>query len=293
MATPIVYVLTFCQNETQLYGTTLVFETLRVGFPNATVHVVDNASLPEVRATIRERALACKATHHQFDRRWRHESFILQALKETKSRSVVFVDPDVCFWEKVEDWSFSSLLAGRLIPRHFDMTFGCIAQPRLHPSFLWFPNVTALFYELGRLKTRFFDAEFFQSQSIAVEGKWQRYDTCAALYHALIDHAYAFTPQELDAYDHLFCGTHLDQILMLMSQPVRELVRKVHDQAKADYRGLRGMWRWQEEHFKLLRDEPPDVTQSDIVAETAAKLPEPESTKHGSAATASSHPSRT
>lgn len=252
MSTPLVYVLTYCHNPSQLYGTTLVFESLRVGFPAATLCIIDNASIPEVRGAIKDRALACGATHHQLDKPWRHAEFIQQGLKVATHRSVVFVDPDVCFWEPIEHWEFDSLLAGRLIPTHFDMTTRCIAQARLHTSLLWCSNAPLLLHEIARLKSEFPEAEFFKPQMFPSNGLWRRFDTCGALYHALIDRAHVFTPRELDSYDHLFCGTHLDNVLMLMDQSLRDVVRSTHDQARTDYRGLRGIWRWQEEYFRSL-----------------------------------------
>ncbi len=47
-----VFILTYCRNTELFYGTELIFKTLRVGFPNAKVTVVDNASIPEVRTEI-------------------------------------------------------------------------------------------------------------------------------------------------------------------------------------------------------------------------------------------------
>ena len=47
-----VFILTFCRNLDLFYGTKLIFETLRVGFPNAKITVVDNASLQKVRGEI-------------------------------------------------------------------------------------------------------------------------------------------------------------------------------------------------------------------------------------------------
>ena len=56
-----VYILTWCDRLENLYGTTLVFKTLRVGFPTAEIHVVDNASLPAVRPLLRQYAQECNA----------------------------------------------------------------------------------------------------------------------------------------------------------------------------------------------------------------------------------------
>ncbi len=44
---PHVYILTWCKSLESLYGSLLVFQTLRVGFPTAPVYVFDNGSLPK------------------------------------------------------------------------------------------------------------------------------------------------------------------------------------------------------------------------------------------------------
>ena len=49
-----VYILTHCKSLESLYGSVLVFQTLRVGFPTSPIHVFDNGSLPEAREAIRE-----------------------------------------------------------------------------------------------------------------------------------------------------------------------------------------------------------------------------------------------
>ena len=56
-----VYILTWCDRIENLYGTTMVFNTLRVGFPTAEIHVVDNASIPGVRPVLRQYAQECNA----------------------------------------------------------------------------------------------------------------------------------------------------------------------------------------------------------------------------------------
>lgn len=82
---PRVVVLTFCFNPENLYGSLLSFKTLRVGFPDADVLVVDNASHPAVRASIRDAALAVGAQFRQCDRQVPHHLFIRQTLEAEAS----------------------------------------------------------------------------------------------------------------------------------------------------------------------------------------------------------------
>ncbi|MFC1452939.1 hypothetical protein ACFLSJ_06295 [Verrucomicrobiota bacterium] len=119
-----VFILTFCRNMEQFYGSELVFKTLRVGFPNARIAVADNASIPEARAEIE--ALAGK-TGCSFEKIQRpgvqHHEFIQSKLNtfadgHAAGESVVFLDPDIAFWHACEGFEFDGLAASNEIVLH-------------------------------------------------------------------------------------------------------------------------------------------------------------------------------
>jgi hypothetical protein len=118
MPLPHVYIMTLCQRAELLYGSTLVFKTLRTGFPNSLIHVADSASTPAARQAIRQAAESCGAKFWQLDGRLELYDFLRRAVELQKTGQAAFVDPDICFWESVEDWQFDGLAAGRYIPRH-------------------------------------------------------------------------------------------------------------------------------------------------------------------------------
>lgn len=253
MSLPHVYILTWCKRIELLYGTTLIFETLRVGFPNASVHVVDAASVAPARAAIQARARACGAQYLQLDRRIELSFFIEQALVRQGSGPAVFVDPDVCFWDSVEEWEFAGLAAGRLIPRHHCEFSGCLSEPRLHTSFLWFPDVARVLQAIDRVRRthRFFEP--FRNVMLPSGDGWLYFDAAAGLYGAYPDQMQPFETRHLDGYDHLFAGTYADSVLARLGPEMREVYRDIHRKAQTDYRLIKGSWRRQEEYFQSRR----------------------------------------
>jgi hypothetical protein len=247
-----VYILTWCDRPENLYGTALVFKTLRVGFPSATVHVVDNASLPAVRSHLEQLAQSCSAHFTQLTRSIGHHDFIEQTLKQQETGTAVFVDPDVCFWDDIETWDFNALIAGRLLPKFKCEYTGCLTHARLHTSLLWIPNVEALLQAIRTLQLRFFEFQPFRPIMFMLDNRWQRFDTTATLYAALTDQMYAFTESQLDSYDHLFCGTHFQSVAAKIRPDYSLLFERLHQFVQYDHRALKGAWRLQEEYFQSL-----------------------------------------
>ena len=253
MSAPIVHVLTHCPHEVLAYGSLLVFPTLRTGFPTARIEVVDNGSCPEMVPRIRAAAEAAGATFEarplvHYSEHWRHNLF--ERDWDEGDAPVVFVDPDVVFWENCEAFDFGdALMAGRLIPE-IPGSLNRVQAARLHPSMLWVPSMKRLRYEFGR-----------RLPSEAA-GRWncigpareqdggiaRMYDTLAPLYRALQDDCSAFDAVHLDAYDHLFLGSHLP--VVSRGQDPDSLLTDAHRAAaQGDVASLRGLWRRQDEAF--------------------------------------------
>lgn len=247
-----VYILTWCDRLENLYGTTLVFKTLRVGFPTAKIHVVDNASLPAVRPVLRQYAQECNANFTQLEQGIAHYQFIEQILNEQLEGSAIFVDPDICFWENVERWSFEQLMAGRLIPKYACEYSGCITHLRLHTSFLWISNVCVLREQLKNLRSQYIEFEPFRPVMFKAEGIWQRFDTGGTLYAALSEQMYAFTEKELQAYDHLFCGTHLKMVASKLNPYYAFMFIGLHKAVQQDHTKLKDAWKMQDDYFNSL-----------------------------------------
>lgn len=246
---PHVYMLSFCRRAELLYGSTLTFETLRIGFPRSPIHIIDNASLPEHRERLRQGAVACGASFQQLGRRINHATFLEQVLSRHRSGQVVFVDTDLCFWQPVEEWTFEELMAGRLIPMHRCEFTGCIAHARLHTSFLWVSDVGRLRDRVRILLDKFPNFHPLRSAMHCIDGTWHFWDTGSAVFSALPQEMRVFSEKELDAYDHLFCGTHADVAEVRLASPSAAVFSETHRLAKTDYRLLRGVWRKQDQYF--------------------------------------------
>ena len=247
-----VYILTWCDRLESLYGTTLVFKTLRVGFPTATIHIVDNASLPVVRSLLRQHAEDCGAEFTQLTQAVAHHDFLEQMLQRQAKGTAVFVDPDICFWETVEAWDFAALMAGRLLPQYECEYTGCLTHARLHTSLLWIPDIQALLQTIQTLQAQFFEFQPFRPSMFRLDDRWQRFDTTAALYAAIPQQMYAFAEAQLDAYDHLFCGTHLRSVAPRIRPDYALLFERMHQSVQFDHRALKGAWRLQDDYFRSL-----------------------------------------
>ena len=247
-----VYILTWCQQAENLYGTTLVFKTIRTGFPNAHIHVVDNASLLFSRFHVQQLAKDNDAQFTQLEREVPHYYFIEQILYEQDKGIAVFVDPDICFWTNVENWNFSTLIAGRLIPKHRCELSRCVTHPRLHTSLLWINDVVALREAIQTLQAQFFEFSPFRPVMWKSDSIWHRFDTAASLYSALSSQAYQFTSKELDLYDHLFCGTHFKRVVSQLSPEYALKYEEIHTKIKSDHLALKGAWKMQEDYFRSL-----------------------------------------
>lgn len=241
---PTVSILTFCSHPSLSYGALLVFKTIRTGFPTARIEVFDNGSHPDVACQIRAEAervgarFEAMAPRHYAD----HLEWVLFGRPHDLG-PLVLVDPDVVFWESVEGWDFrDALAAGRLIPEQRDGRVASLA--RLHPSLFWVPDV-------GRLRAA--------AQSLvdpvggtlqADGGRFVFRDTLASLYEALRDEFQPFGEGHLDAYDHLFYGSHMP----LMAGCAHEGFDAIADghaaAAAGDITALRGIWRAQDEYFR-------------------------------------------
>jgi hypothetical protein len=246
------YMLTWCNQVENLYGTTLIFTTLRIGFPNTNICVVDNASLLTLRPQIRQLAQEADCEFIQLDQEIKHDEFLEQTLSKQSEGTAIFVDPDICFWKSVEDWNFDALVAGRLIPKHSCEYTRCITYPRLHTSLLWIPDIRAFRSEMETLRGHFFQFSPFRPFMFRLNNLWHRFDTGASLYAALPNRMFPFVEKELEAYDHLFCGTHLESVAAKVRPDYGLLFERMHKHAQVDYRALKGAWRIQEEYFQSL-----------------------------------------
>lgn len=236
---PTVVILTYCEHPSLAYGSLLVFDTLRVGFPTADILVIDNGSHPDVVPRIKAAAEGAGAIFTPTERHDFIEHYRWMLCQQTKIESLVLLDPDIVFWKNVEDWTFEGVMAGRLIP---DLTTGGVtSKSRLHPSHIWVPSVKRL-RELGI--------------SVELHKKGDQFwDTLATIYQDHPNQCQPFTEKQLDCYDHLFYGSHFPAIEPRLKDD--DLTYNSHRKAAAgETESLRGIWRDQERYFQAQTNVP-------------------------------------
>ncbi len=248
-----VFILTYCKNKKQLYGTTLIFQSIRVGFPHAIVTIIDNASVPSARKEIKRLATNTHCQYFQLEFEIPHQTYLEDILiNQPITGTVVNLDPDVILWKNCESWHFDALLAGSFMPTHIDEWTQCIVHPRIHSSFYWIQDIGKFRKKVAYLKTTYRD-EFDPFRPFTFkEGKhWHRFDTGGVLYSAIKNDCHSFTKEEHGAFDHIFGGTHLNLFINSIQIPkTKRLLLDVHTLAKTDLSKLRGIWKKQ---FKQLR----------------------------------------
>jgi hypothetical protein len=245
-----VRIITCCPDEAALYANLLIFRSLRIGFPTACVIVTDNGSRPWARLRIMETVQSCGA-EMRVAGPMSHGDLIAKLLSDLPDgEAAAVVDPDIWFWENVENWRFpeTTLLAGRLIPTHRCDVEQSVIHRRLHSSFLWMPDQRRLRLALPAVT----EAATWRRFEWNVGGEKHLWDTGTRLYADLEpESVQAFDEAHLDCYEHLFGGTDAASVLPRIHEDFRPLFEKLHEAARQqDLPGsLRGAWRIQDRYF--------------------------------------------
>jgi hypothetical protein len=210
------------------------------------VTVVDNASIPSVRDRIRQTYEAVGCTFYQRDNEIPHSEFIEGVLTHTPGRSVALLDPDLVFWRTMEDIEYPGLLNGRLVPSFYDAYTKTKTVERLHTSLIVVPDIQKLRERWQEIVAERVESGCVTPIMLKMGGEWYRWDTMAALYGAIKDSCYAFN-EELDRYDHLFCGTHYHLIRSIWTT---EMLDRCHEAIKNDnLLALKGIYKEQDKFF--------------------------------------------
>ena len=128
-------------------------------------------------------------------------------------------------------------------------------------SFLWIEDVARLRRHIAELQSRQFDFDTFTSSMFAYPGRRYRFDACANLFAALEEEMHAFNESELKAYDHLFCGSHLDWVVRTLDPADGTALQQPHEEVRKDHRALRGTWKRQGEYFAKRQIKLPTLAQ--------------------------------
>lgn len=240
-----VHLLITCLDASRIDMATLVFRSIRVGFPTAGVFVYSNGcNSAEAAGAIRFHALEAKAAWcHNLNTLVSHGEWI-ERLISIENAPFWIVDSDVVFFDKVEHWFAGSdaLFAGRYEPEFWESWTKTIHVARLHPSLMWINPVPLRAAMRGWPgKHEFFDS--VQKELIRwhwvpeCTDRWRRvkfYDTMAGLWQSGIG-GLQFTAEQNAAYEHLFCGSYAGMM------PGMEALEAVQRAVVADPQSARGL----------------------------------------------------
>lgn len=241
-----VFILATCRKPELLPYTELVFKTLRIGFPTASVTVFLNGDVPESVKTIAG-SVGCSCTaittiHH----RW------IELLVSEQQEPFFILDTDVIFYESFEKFSFDGPLAGWRIPEWDDGFSKSITRSRLHTSLLYIDPVKVR-SEIERWVHSFPNTDFtpkanlFYPLCASLNGRRYFNDTCSLLYHAI--GGQEFSDKHLNSYFHFNFGTISDVILFYIEPKQAEEWRQYRSKILANPELGRGGWRHQIEYY--------------------------------------------
>jgi hypothetical protein len=245
-----VVIITCCRSKEMLPTATLTFKTVRTGYPNADIVVYDNGSEYECKEQIEILAHFIGATWESHMIRMPH-AYAIQRTIANRPGKLVFLDGDLIFWDKCEDWEFDFPIAGRHIPTHVSEYTKCETISRLHTSHLWVDTVRteAMLKDVGFEDREFAPADLWHPHVVYNKKQPTFYDVGANLYHAISGSS--FQRDHLSCYDHIFSGSTFDHALVHLDNP--QGLQYVHHLATTEPARLRGLWKDQQVYFTEVR----------------------------------------
>ena len=238
---PTVHILATVRKPELLPAALLVFDTLRVGFPTATVVVWGNALDNKSASAVRQ---GCERVGAIFQNNplTSHDRWI-ESLVLTLNDPFWVCDTDNVFWASVEAWPMPLHFSGRFEPEFSEEWMQTRHVARLHTSLMQF-NPASLRVamrewacQIPEVWRRSAEFPFIRMQFIPVRGSDPLcYDTCAGLWQAGI--GMPFTEEQNAAYDHLHCATYVDAIGGDLGAQMAAAHRAIYDN-RANARGIR------------------------------------------------------
>jgi hypothetical protein len=235
---------------------TLCFDSLRVGFPTAHISVDINPPTGDLRidttARVAQKAIDAGCAWHLLPEKVHLADWISRQVEQADDQLVI-LDADTVFWQPCEGWEFpgDTLLAGYYVPRIWNDFAQCVSVPRIHTSFMFFPNPSGLRRRIKevypwtyREAGEYCPCNPFMTDIKFIEGKPVFWDCCANLYGMLTStelQAYAFGAEHLACYDHINSASFYDVMLDRLDGD-KEGFAYIHRFATNAPNSLRNLW---------------------------------------------------
>lgn len=246
-----VAILATCINQDVSESATWVLETVRVGFPTASVTVFGNGLPLKLETEVKAMCRDANCTYLPLASRTTHDRWISKIV-DLAQGPVWVVDTDVVFWASMEQWTWDALMAGRFEPGFVEPWTHTHRVPRLHTCVLRLdpPKLRPAMKEwISRWHPKgfpFLPQVEFVCQHYVPQGTAEPpmfYDTCTGMYQAL--GGQSFTDEQNAAFDHLHCGVYADEV----TNGALSGLMDVHRAAYRDRETARGLYRQQQEFY--------------------------------------------
>ena len=266
-----IHILVTVNNPNLADLSTLVFKTLRTGFPTADFHVIANNKEAETlvfKAT--EGIEGKKVLFNRTGHRHHHAQWIADIVASSNTPTVI-LDPDVIFWGDVQSalaaLPAGPLLHGRYVPGIWNEWAGCPSVPRLHTSLLYIPDPAALRTALRNAYPRAHEplGEYCPCDPWSPAVRFDRgsptfWDTAAHAYNMIAEMCRPFDHHILDLYTHVNSPTFHDEFIKRMEHP--EDYTRVLNLALTEPDRLRGIWKAEDMYYTAMQDKLNDLPQS-------------------------------
>jgi hypothetical protein len=225
---------------------TLVFKTIRKGFPNGDIRISFHPNNTEaqndtIKWRISDITKEVFALVGDLDILWFYHWDWIERLIITEHEPFWICDTDIVFWDAAEKalptYYEDASLIGEFIPRHLDVFTGAIMQGKLHTALMYinptlFKSETVKFKNALGCPVRMIP-EFINPQMVLLNKLWYYYDTLAMYYHGspscrrLINCSEVFT--------HLHAGTWVKA----MAKTVPNFAERLELQHSAVYSNIK------------------------------------------------------
>lgn len=245
-----VHILATCLDRSRYGAVSLLFHTVRRGFPTARLVVYGNGMAPDL-AHLTQSCCRAVGAYYLDIPNTPHGTWI-EKLVANERDPFWILDTDVVFFEPVQDWFTGRenevLFAGRREPQFWEDWTKTIHVSRLHPSLMYFNpqllRAAMRSWPQGQEFLATVECNFFKWQMVALDGKMYFHDTMSGASHALA--GTEFTETQNASFSHLFSGSYIHMM------PGMEDRVKMHDEIFRHPSAARGLWehqkRWYEEH---------------------------------------------